>query len=45
MTGQRVDALEEVVAGGLAERLVGAGEVEHVVDDLEAHPEVLAEAR
>ena len=40
---QRVDALEEVLAGGLAERVVGRGEVEHVVDDLEAHAEVVAE--
>ena len=41
---QRVDALEEVVARGLAERVVGGGEVEDVVDDLEAHAEVTAEA-
>ena len=42
---QRVDALDDVVAGRLAERLVGAGDVEHVVDDLEAHAEVEAERR
>ncbi len=43
--GQRVDALEQVLAGVLAERIVGRREVEHVVDDLEAHAEVTTEAR
>ena len=41
---QRVDALEQVLACGLAERHVGGGEVEDVVDDLEAHAEVMAVA-
>ena len=40
---QGVDALDQVVARRLAELLVGGGEVEDVVDDLEAHPEVVAE--
>src|SRR6478609_3448238 len=43
--GQRVDALEQVLAGVLAERVVGRRQVEHVVDDLEAHAEVTTEAR
>src|SRR5206468_9894781 len=34
----------QVLARRLAERLVGRGEVEHVVDDLEAHTEVVTEA-
>ena len=34
---QRVHALDQVVAGRLAELLVGGDEVEHVVDDLEGH--------
>ena len=34
-----------VLAGGLAELFGSLGDVEHVVDDLEAHPEVLAELR
>ena len=33
-----VDALRDVVAGRLAELLVGGDDVEHVVDDLERHP-------
>ena len=40
--GQRVDALDEVVAGRLAELLGGVGDVEDVVDDLEHHPERVA---
>ena len=35
--GQRVHALFHVVSRGLAELLVGGGEIEHVVDDLEDH--------
>ncbi len=42
---QRVDALDEVVAGRLAELLVGGDDVEHVVDDLERHAVRLAERR
>ena len=42
---QRVDAFVHVVAGGLAELGHAAGDVEHVVDDLEAHAEVMAELR
>ena len=41
--GKRVHAFHEVVAGGLAERRIRAGDVEHVVDDLEAHAEVVTE--
>ncbi len=41
---QRVDALDEVLPGGLPEGLVGGGDIEAVVDDLEAQPEVLAVA-
>ena len=40
---QRVDAFVHVVAGRLAELGDAARDVEHVVDDLEAHPEVGAE--
>ena len=40
---QRVHALEDVVAGRLAEHVLARGHVEHVVDDLEAHAEVVAE--
>src|SRR4051794_33941329 len=43
--GQRVDALEQILARVLAERVVGGREVEHVVDDLEAHAEMTTEAR
>ena len=35
--GQVVDALDDVVAGRLAELRVGGDHVEHVVDDLERH--------
>ncbi len=42
--GQRVDALEQVLTRVLAERVVGRREIEHVVDDLEAHAEMTAEA-
>ena len=42
---QRVDALDQVVAGGLAELLVGGDDVEHVVDDLERHAVAVAVAR
>ena len=38
-----VDALDEVVAGRLAELLVGGDDVEHVVDDLERHAVAPAE--
>ena len=41
---QGVDALDEVVAGRLAELRLGGGQVEHVVDDLEGHAEGVAEA-
>ena len=40
--GQRVDALDQVVAGGLAQLLVGGDQVEDVVDDLEDHAERVA---
>ena len=42
---QVVDALGDVVAGGLAELLVGGDHVEDVVDDLEGHAVVPPEAR
>jgi len=34
---ERVDALEEIVAGGLAGCLVGGDDIEDVVNDLEGH--------
>ena len=40
---QGVDALDQVVAGGLAQLLVGADQVEDVVADLEGHAEGLPE--
>ena len=39
---QRVHALDHVVPGRLAQLLLGGGDVEQVVDDLEHHPEGLA---
>ena len=42
---QRVDAFDEVLARGLAERLVARRQVEAVVDDLEAQTEVEAVTR
>ena len=41
---QGVDALDQVVAGRLAELRLRGGQVEHVVDDLEDHAEGVAEA-
>ena len=43
MHRQGVGALDEVVAGGLAQLLVGGGHVEQVVDDLERHAEAAPE--
>ena len=42
---QGVDALGEILAGGLAEVLLGPDHVEDVVADLEDHPECLSEPR
>ena len=41
---QRVHALAQIVARGLAEFLVGSHQVEHVIDDLECHAVREAEA-
>ena len=44
-TGQGVDALGQVLAGGLAELLVGGDHVEDVVAELEEHAEAASEPR